>query len=627
MPRKRIKCCKLKVTYIISSLLVGLGCVTGEAKSYCRNGKPITAVFHLFGKSATEIQLAKKSVPLADIVIAPDADESLRFAADELKLHLDKITGASFSIVSRPAEGRKSLRIAYSPKLAQQELSISFSSAGVALESGGFPEYAVWDFLRDYCGVSWLDPTDAGTIIPSKPNLSLKRKNRKDRPFAKGRNPGNMFDGRRFNASYSPELWAAGSRGWTNYLHIAYPSVFSNTCSFADAMREIDRRKKIFLRRMKAGGVISNTNHSYYWWYSRFWDRTHSKFEKFRPELFAKGYENSKSLPPICYSSPETLMQTIEDVRAYFDNGGFRITYPNIGRTGYFWGEDVYCIEPIDSGPFCNCENCTRQYRPDLEAVNAQHSDYWFGFVNKVAKALGESHPGKTISTLAYSTRCGVPTFNIEPNIVVHFCFSCNRIPYVAKHARQKQQIQDWREAYPSQLFGIWLYNTFPKEYSFRVTHVNCFPGFFAHVLKDEYDLFYKYDVAENIFYCGFVDDYENFLSLRWMWDPREALDALEKEYFSSYGKAMLPIKDFYRKIEERYCDSANYSSELLEKSVHQSAHIAWDILGTADLMRQLGALIAEAERLADTPLARARVANWKAGIWDYMKEGAAYRK
>ena len=123
-----------------------------------------------------KMPLAKHSTPLADIVIAPDADENLRFAADELKLHLDKITGASFSIVSRPAEGRKSLRIGYNPKLAEQELGISFSSAGVALESGGFPEYAVWDFLRDYCGVSWLDPTDAGTIIPSDPNLSVKRK-------------------------------------------------------------------------------------------------------------------------------------------------------------------------------------------------------------------------------------------------------------------------------------------------------------------------------------------------------------------------------------------------------------------------------------------------------------------
>ena len=31
-----------------------------------------------------------------------------------------------------------------------------------------------------------------------------------------------------------------------------------------------------------------------------------------------------------------------------------------------------------------------------------------------------------------------------------------------------------------------------------------------------------------------------------------------------------------------------------------------------------------EAERLADTPQAKARVANWRAGIYEYMRQGAA---
>ena len=137
-----------------------------------------------------KLRLAYGGKSLADIVVAPGADQNVCFAADELKLHLDKITGASFAIVSRPVKGRNVLRIAYNPNLEKQELSISFSNDGVALECGGFPEYAVWDLLRDYCGVKWLDPTDAGTIIPSNPNLAVNRNDRKDKPFAKGRNPG-----------------------------------------------------------------------------------------------------------------------------------------------------------------------------------------------------------------------------------------------------------------------------------------------------------------------------------------------------------------------------------------------------------------------------------------------------
>ena len=50
----------------------------------------------------------------------------------------------------------------------------------------------------------------------------------------------------------------------------------------------------------------------------------------------------------------------------------------------------------------------------------------------------------------------------------------------------------------------------------------------------------------------------------------------------------------------------------------------AWDVLGTPEVMRRLGELMAEAERLADTPQAKARVANWRAGVFDYMCAGAA---
>ena len=593
-------------------LMFFAGCATGGLGN----------AFLSFGR----LPLAEGGKPLADIVIAPDSDPGVRFAADELKSHLDQITGGDFAIVAQPTAGRKALRIGYNPRLEEQQLRIAFSDDGVALESGGFPEYAVLDFLWDYCGVRWLDPTDAGTIVPSDPDLAVKRQDRQARPFAQGRNPGNMCDGRTFAAAYSPELWTTGSPGWTNYLQVAYPSAFANGRSFAAAKEEIDRRKVLFLRRMKAGGEISNANHSFYWWYNRFWDKASLGFERFRPELFAKGYKGVSEPPQLCFSNPEVLKQTVADVRDYFDHGGYRATYRNIGMQGHIWGKDTYCLEPMDNLGFCKCEECERQYRPDLEHVNSQHSDYWYRFVNAVAREIARSHPGKQISTLAYGSRCGVPSFRLEPNVVVHYCFICNRMPYVDNYAIEVRQLHDWRAAYPCRPFGLWLYNTFPKERADRFTHVNCFPGFFAQVLKDEYELLADLEISKNIFNCGFVDDYENYLSLRWMWNPREPLKPLAADYFSSYGAAAAPIRRFYELVEARYCKAANYPRDFLDKYqyAHQSARIAWDVLGTPEVMRRLGELMAEAERLADTPQAKARVANWKAGIFDYMSAGAA---
>lgn len=606
-----------------------------------KNGAPLCAFAAAALAAGTvsgrqDLALAGGGAPLADIVVASVEDKVLKFAADELKTHLDAITGGSFAVLTNPAPGRAAIRIAYAPDLERQQLRIKFGDNGVSLESGAFPEYAVWDFLRDFCGVSWLDPTEAGTVMPKNPDLAVHRTDRTDRPFAKSRDPGMMSGERTFMCAYSPELWQRGSAGWTNFLKTAYPSAFKRG-HFGEVNRAISNRKNLFLRRMKAGGDWVHANHSFYWYYDRFWNSKHPRFERFRPELFAKGYggekgaaegitrayDSAKEPPQLCYSNPETVRQVVDDIRAYFDNGGFTAAgYRNLGRKGYVWGRNAYCIEPMDNNGFCKCPECTRQYRYDLKGAAAQHSDYWFTFVNAVAREIAKSHPGRKIATLAYHSRYGVPSFRLETNVVVHFCFSSNRVPSKrASIERQENQMRNWRAAYPGQPFGLWLYNTFPKEFSDRVTHVNCFPGFFAKTLQSEYRLFKELDISESIFNCGFVDDYENFLSLRWMWNPDEPLERLEQEYFSAYGAAARPLREFYRIVEERYADP-----ECGPKNTNLAWYfprIAWGYRGPHSVMKRLGELMAEAEKLADSPLAAARVANWKAGIWDYMRRGS----
>ncbi len=565
---------------------------------------------------ASRMRLAERGTPLADIVIAADADEDVRFAADELRRHLNIMTGGRFDVARESAPGRPSIVVRRNAALGAQESRISFSDAGIALESGEHPEYAVWDFLRDYCEVKWLDPTDAGTVVFWKPDLSVSRRDSSSVPFAKGRNPGGWSGGRDIGG-YSPELWETGSPGWTNYLQSAYPSAFRDS-TFEDALAEVDRRKRLFLRRMKAGGEYSNANHSFYGWYDRFWDKASPDFERFRPELFAKGYDGEPRPPQLCYSNSETLTQVVADVRSYFDNGGRR------------WGKDVCCIEPMDNDFFCLCERCDGQYRADMKDAHSEDGDYWFGFVNAVAREVAKSHPGKKIATLAYWSHCAPPSCRLEPNVIVHYCFFMNREPYADRAWRREMRtLREWRRAYPERPFGLWLYNTFPKERVDGAAKFNVFPGFFANILKEEYALFAELDISENIYNCGFVDDYENFLSLRWMWNPKEPLEELEEEYFAWYGAAAGPIREFYRIVEGRYTNPSSYGFDKEGTTPQQNERVAWGYLGTPEVMRRLADLMSEAERLADTPKARARVLNWRRGVWDYMRDGeeAARRK
>ena len=68
-------------------------------------------------------------------------------------------------------------------------------------------------------------------------------------------------------------------------------------------------------------------------------------------------------------------------------------------------------------------------------------------------------------------------------------------------------------------------------------------------------------------------------------------------------------MRTFYDLVEKRFCDRANYQADR----VHQTQLEAWGYLGTEAVMRELAGYIRAAQ---------ARVANWKAGVWDYMRDG-----
>jgi len=89
--------------------------------------------------------------------------------------------------------------------------------------------------------------------------------------------------------------------------------------------------------------------------------------------------------------------------------------------------------------------------------------------------------------------------------------------------------------------------------------------------------------------------------------------------YFSAFGKAGKPLREFYDLIEKRYCDPANYPNKAV---VHQTVRQAWNMLGNAGTMKHLASLMAEAEKLAETNAEKARVKLWKLSVYDYMKEG-----
>ena len=173
------------------------------------------------------VALAKDGKALATIVIAKDADKVARFAAADLKWHLDQMTGANYEIAEYsgrriaelkacgltpifvgPSEGTKTQKKDY----AFQEWAVDIGTDRIELlgfdredkgrmtfsitEKDGvtgsnwpwlFDEqgtmYAVYDFLEKECGAVWANPSDFGTELRRDANLAVPCGMRRGKPW------------------------------------------------------------------------------------------------------------------------------------------------------------------------------------------------------------------------------------------------------------------------------------------------------------------------------------------------------------------------------------------------------------------------------------------------------------
>ena len=121
-------------------------------------------------------------------------------------------------------------------------------------------------------------------------------------------------------------------------------------------------------------------------------------------------------------------------------------SHPGAVNNGAF-----FCVEPMDNASFCKCAACgewlTGQDADSPFFSNGRNSDYFFHFVNEVAREVGKTHPDKRIVTLAYMSHAEPPSkVKLEPNVVVQYCFACNRLNYDrASYEHEWAQLLRWR--------------------------------------------------------------------------------------------------------------------------------------------------------------------------------------
>lgn len=606
------------------------------------------------------LTLTRDGQPACTIVIAKEATRAAQFAADELQWHLKQISGADVPVAhdDQPTSGTcvlvgeseatQALGLKASA-LGKQEYMIRFMPQALVLmgrdkDDRGVVQYsqtpsqqaldtwpsiwdeqgtmyAVYDFLERYCNVRWFTPSEFGTDIPRQATLTVTGSGLQRAPFMKYR-----FASYPAAENYDlyTGLWPNGSEGRNKFEVAAYPDLHKRF----DASGGYNLAKRgwnmLFRLRHREGGEICPGNHSLYGYYRRFWEPETGQealFEGKHPDWFAQGYQGKP--PQMCYTNRGLVEQVAKDACEYFATGKI---YP-----GAQAGGDCFCVEPMDNDQFCKCPNCQKWLTGrDADSpffTNGRHSDYFFQFVNEVAKIVGKKYPDKHIVCLSYMTHGAPPEkFKLAPNVLVQYCFACQRLNFDrASYEHEIELLKQWRKEYPGRTLYLWLYYTFPVEVANNGSF-HCFPGFFAHAIGEQFDLFQKYGFT-GVFHCGYGQEVEAYVTYRLMDDPNLRVDALLDEYFTRlYGPAAGPMRKIYDTIEQTYGNPANYPDAIAQKKIeghhHQTEEVAWGYLGNERRMAEMQKLMDAAATAAQTPAQKQRVELFRLGTWEYMVEG-----
>jgi len=458
--------------------------------------------------------------------------------------------------------------------------------------------HAVYDFLERDCGVRWYAPGELGMVFDKRPVLTARSGERRRVP---------AMTYREISGSWNEERAGGTAPTYTRY------------------------EKALWSLRLRAGGEnVMQGMHSFYGFRDRFskaYGRNPVVFEADRPEFFAQGLTEAQQSAPsvpggqpnLCYSNQALVEQVVRDARDYFDGKGLKPGY--VARGKYF------ALGAMDMAPYCQCANCKAAMREPRDAVDRGYrSDYWFGFVNRIARELRKTHPDALLASLAYHDYAEPPSFPLEPNVSVTFCALGPSMWWdPARRERDRRAFdRGWAvqgKDHAFRLYG-WLYylggmmgqtdSDYPEACASRV------PEFMAELHAADVRGLYIQQASE-LGWSFLLSQLELYLALKLADDPALDGNALIHEFFTRYYGAAGPLmQQLATEMEAVKFDLANYPEEVRRGDRYSglTREIAYRHLLTPERTRRWNDLLDRAVAAAQGSH-KERLLQYKAGVWD----------
>ncbi|MBI3920238.1 MAG: DUF4838 domain-containing protein [Armatimonadetes bacterium] len=581
------------------------------------------------------LQLAVDGQPRATILLAEKPTASAQLAAFELQHYLQKISGAKLPIAREPAQvGGNRILVGESDatrtlgyrnaSFAEQEYTIRtfpktlllmgydgqdfsevrYDDYGSLYKATSVPLatcYAAHAFLEKVLGVRWYYPNEEiGEVVPTSATVTVKSLKIRRRPDAPVRHIYPLF-------ANTKQLYFAD---WDQ------PQKFQSSW--------VDPRISLlyWIRNRLWGSMGYNANHSFHGYDVAFGE---SHPEWFSTKSYARMQQLSyQSEVQPCLTAPGFPEQVVQVAREYFD--GKPPAYPDFYRatTGNF-----FPVVPNDNTNMCGCPTCRVQYRSDFGPTgNASH--YVWGFVNRVAREVRQTHPKAMVSGLAYFNYTTPPKGLVfEPNVSVTFCKFYTEYWDKNSQERDYQRIAEYVNDNRARFFTTWEYLCHPFLTQWplpcMVPHVqaqdvkrlSAIRGFMGGNMEYTYNLTYSGDNPGGYAWASPVLDFMNLYWRMKLYDDfsYDFAGGLEEYYRKFFGPGVEGMKKFFTALENRWMSLGG----------GEESRTWWGKLGTREFLDEVAGYMQQAKQATEEgTLYRKRVELMDAGIMQYLRQARA---
>ena len=328
------------------------------------------------------------------IPVNPGAD--IQLAADELVLHLGKMTGATLEIGSDPGgeSPAGAIRLALDPQPittsqrdgSEQSFVVDQIGRGLVIEgkSGIAVLYGAYEYLSGL-GVRWFLPGEIGMHVPRRASVALDGTRKTMKPVFRQRS-----------------IWLNGNVDWhwdkarldaemTDYAYWAIRNRIEGSAR--------GRNLKFPALSPRLRDATNHNIHAVLKWGKASLATTPERY----PMVTRNGEKARSEKGQICFTNAANIADAVAVSVDFLDKNPHMLSAS---------------LSLADTGGVCECDACAKANGGVNPAENCDRL-IW-GFMNEVARQVGAQRPGKGIAFYSGygATECPPPGLKAEPNIV-----------------------------------------------------------------------------------------------------------------------------------------------------------------------------------------------------------------